>query len=275
MSILSLPRQSIYTGSLILVNAAHGYHEQEHDDLLSIPEDEPAFQEYHTPAAGTASAVATNAVLLNRRAATLLCQLIQSLGGWGTIVPVSGWRSRAEQQTIWDDSMTQHGEEFTRTFVAIPGHSEHETGLAIDLGKKSSHIDFIRPEFPYDGVCGAFRRLAASYGFVERYPAGKEQVTGIGYEPWHFRYVGVPHAFIMTEHDLVLEEYMDFLRNYPLGGSPYHYQNHGLDISVSYQKAPAKGSTSVHLDDTIPYSVSGNNVDGFIITEWRNHHADR
>lgn len=52
-----------------------------------------------------------------------------------------------------------------------------QTGLAIDLGRASEHIDFIRPDFPTDGVCGAFRRLAARYGFIERYPRGREAVT--------------------------------------------------------------------------------------------------
>ena len=97
-----------------------------------------------------------------------------------------------EQQRIWDDSMAEHGETFTRQYVALPGCSEHQTGLAIDLGKAAGYIDFIRPAFPYDGVCGRFRRLAARYGFIERYQRGKEEVTGISAEPWHFRYVGRP-----------------------------------------------------------------------------------
>ena len=81
--------------------------------------------------------------------------------------------------------------------MALPGCSEHQTGLAIDLGKAAGYIDFIRPAFPYDGVCGRFRRLAARYGFIERYQRGKEEVTGISAEPWHFRYVGAPHAQLM------------------------------------------------------------------------------
>ena len=86
-----------------------------------------------------------------------------------SLIHISGWRSRAEQQKLWDDSMAEHGEAFTRSYVARPGCSEHETGLAIDLGKTGGALDFIRPAFPYDGACGAFRRLAAGYGFIERY----------------------------------------------------------------------------------------------------------
>lgn len=72
------------------------------------------------------------------------------------------------------------------------GCSEHETGLAIDLALAGEEPDFIRPPFPDRGICRRFRQRCADFGFVLRYPAGKETVTGIAHEPWHFRYVGVP-----------------------------------------------------------------------------------
>ena len=61
---------------------------------------------------------------------------------------------------------------------------------------------------PYEGICQRFRELAPLYGFIERYPANKEAVTGIAHEPWHFRYVGRPHAQRMTDLGLTLEEYL-------------------------------------------------------------------
>ena len=150
---------------------------------------------------------ADGGILMTRRAAAMLNALMEELGGWADILPVSGWRSQAEQRAIWDDSMAENGEEFTRKFVARPGHSEHQTGLAIDLGLRGEEVDFIRPEFPYEGICQAFRARMARYGFIQRYPAGKERITGIAHEPWHFRYVGTPHAQLMTERGLTLEEY--------------------------------------------------------------------
>ena len=95
--------------------------------------------------------------------------------------------------------MRESGRKFTETYVAVPGHSEHETGLAIDLGLKQDVIDFIRPEFPYEGICQRFRQLAPKYGFIERYPKGKEEVTGIGQEPWHFRYVITNPSTLLPE----------------------------------------------------------------------------
>lgn len=147
-------------------------------------------------------------VLLEREAAQPLSRLMEKLGGWGPIVPVSGWRSFAEQQKIYTDSLRDNGRGFTKQFVALPGHSEHQAGLAIELGLEGPDLDFIRPAFPYEGICQRFRELAPAYGFIQRYPAGKEAVTGIAHEPWHFRYVGTPHAESIARQGLTLEEYL-------------------------------------------------------------------
>ena len=109
---------------------------------------------------------------------------------------------------------------------------------------------------------------------MERYPAGKEHLTGIAHEPWHFRYVGVPHAKIMVQNHLVLEEYLSFIKQYRYGQSAYPILWGGQDVVVSY--LPCKGAyTCLEVDNTIPYSISGNNTDGFILTEWRHTHANK
>lgn len=151
-------------------------------------------------------------VLLQRQAAGALTALLQALQlPPRQILPVSGYRPHAEQQQIWDETLRDKGAAFTHTYVALPGCSEHETGLAIDLALNRPPVDFIRPHFPRRGCCGQFRRRAAEYGFIERYPAGKQQVTGIGAEPWHFRYVGAPHAAAIASRGLALEEYLQLL----------------------------------------------------------------
>lgn len=241
---------SIHRGDLILINSLYGYHESGAYDLL--------------PPWGQDSSVR-----MNRGAALQLMRLMEKISGWGRIVPVSGWRSLQEQQSIWDSSMTENGMEFTKKYVAYPGHSEHQTGLAIDLGIYREEIDFIRPDFPCEGICQEFRNHAAGFGFVERYPAGKEAVTGIGHEPWHFRYVGAPHSFIMEEFQFTLEEYVDFLRDYPFEKRTFHYTGHQMNCFISYLKEGKGEHTSIDIDLKMPFSISGNNVDGYIITEWR------
>ena len=89
-------------------------------------------------------------ILLEKTAAALLAECVRAAGAAGEVVPVSGWRPRAQQQSIWNDTMEKEGEAFTKQFVAKPGCSEHETGLAIDLARAARNIDFIRPHLPYD-----------------------------------------------------------------------------------------------------------------------------
>lgn len=237
-------RGGIHNGLLILVNAEHPIQHMERPVL--------------------APAAPGSDILLDSRAAAMLSGLISRIGAAGEIVPVSGWRSEAEQREIWDGSMRESGEEFTRKYVALPGCSEHQTGLAIDLALRADNIDFIRPEFPYDGVCGRFRALAADYGFVERYQSGKEGVTGIAAEPWHFRYVGRPHARIMCELGLCLEEYVEYLRAYPYPERLLEVRGEVYEAEVGF----AGARDALGLPDA-PYQVSGNNVDGYIYTLWR------
>ena len=184
-------------GTLYLVNRAH-----------PLPE-EPSAEVLASVRSGQTE------VRLHQRAKVMLDQLLAAVGSVGAIVPVSGYRPQTEQQAIWEDALAEHGKAFTETYVARPGCSEHQTGLAIDLGENRPEVDFLCPAFPDSGPCGALRRRAAEFGFVLRYPAGKEAVTGIGHEPWQFRYVGQPHAQIMEARGLVLEEYLDWLRSFP------------------------------------------------------------
>nr|WP_300146636.1 M15 family metallopeptidase [Propionicimonas sp.] len=109
----------------------------------------------------------------------------------------SGYRTAEEQQELWDEADD-------KSFVQRPGHSEHQTGLAVDL----ADLKVGQGKF---GVSKAGRWLARNawrYGFVLRYPAGKEQITGISYEPWHYRYVGTAVARSCHQRHLVLEEYV-------------------------------------------------------------------
>ena len=196
---------------------------------------------------------------LDRTAARMLTECIRAAGGAGVILPVSGWRSRGEQQAIWDRTLETDGPDFTARYVARPGCSEHETGLAIDLAEKADEIDFIRPAFPYDGVCGAFRRAAARYGFIERYREDKTGLTGIAAEPWHFRYVGAPHAQLMEQRGLCLEEYIALLGETPLACT----LENGRTVTVRRFAAgqplpPAQGLRQ----------LSGDNAGGVIVTEW-------
>lgn len=248
---IELHRKNIYTGNLILVNADYPYNEQVNEtDLVNV--DKSACD-----------------VLLERRAVTLLSKLMEKINGWGQISAVSGWRSMQEQENIYAQSLKENGSEFTRKYVALPGHSEHQTGLAIDLALTSDNIDFIRPDFPYTGICQTFRELSSQYGFIERYPQKKESITGIAHEPWHFRYIGVPHAEIMKKNDLCMEEYIPFIKQFAYGEQKYNFTVAQKNFSVSYLPASEAEVVCIEIAEDVPYTISGNNIDGYIITEWR------
>lgn len=251
MRTVYLRPDAIHGGNLILVNAEYPYWEgKSRGNLAPVNHRE-------------------RNVLLDGYAVKLLSELMERLDGWKRIAAVSGWRSMREQQELYTESLRENGAEYTSQFVALPNHSEHQTGLAVDLGLRQKDIDFICPEFPYEGICQQFRKRAALYGFMERYPGGKERVTGIAHEPWHFRYVGTPHAEIMTAQGMVLEEYIELLKKYPYDGEHYLYASKNMEVSVSYLEADGKTDTCLEIDDHEAYTVSGNNVDGYIITTWR------
>lgn len=263
MSRILLRKEDIYRGDLVLVNRDYGYHEQ-HQDLS------------HVGAWNGRDALYEH-ILLQSRANHALNQLMDEIGGWEYIVPVSAWRSLSEQQAIWDQSLSESGREFTERFVAVPGHSEHQTGLAIDLGLRQEEIDFIRPYFPYEGICQTFRERAAAYGFIERYQEEKQAVTRIGHEPWHFRYVGVPHAQIIVQNGFALEEYIRFIRDYRFGENPFVFQRYEIsyleasdwiasDVKAANIKVINNG-IEIEIDDAGSYSISGDNCGGFIVTQ--------
>ena len=157
----------------------------------------------------------------------------------------SGYRNNTEQQALYE----QLGPEI----AALPGHSEHNLGLALDIGSTTAQMKDA-PEGKW------LKKNAWKYGFVVRYPEDKSDVTGVIDEPWHFRYVGLPHSAIMQEHHWAFEEYLDNLKARKsiaaiVGNSNY---------AVYYY--PVSSKTTLHVPATGSYELSGNNTDGVIVT---------
>ncbi|MFD1213606.1 D-alanyl-D-alanine carboxypeptidase family protein [Arthrobacter sp. GCM10027362] len=105
------------------------------------------------------------------------------------ITLVSGYRSYAQQESLYNDYVRQYGQQVADTLAARPGFSEHQTGLAVDIGNPSGSCALAECfESTPAGRWAAAH--AEEYGFVIRYPKGSGEVTGYSYEPWHLRYVG-------------------------------------------------------------------------------------
>ncbi|MGG6431716.1 M15 family metallopeptidase [Anoxybacillus sp. D401a] len=124
---------------------------------------------------------------------------------------VSGYRSYERQQQLFASEVQRLGKEKAVVAVAMPGKSEHQTGLAMDITSPSVQY-MITPAFG-DTLEGKWvAQHAHEFGFIIRYPKGKEHITKYQYEPWHLRYVGVKAAKVIYEKQITLEEYFQIVK---------------------------------------------------------------
>lgn len=126
----------------------------------------------------------------------------------------SAYRPVKLQQEIWDQFMVEYGEEYTKSHVAIPGYSEHHTGIALDfyLIIDGDNVYLNEEMEKYPEIWETIHSKGTDYGFIVRYLEGKEDITGYAYEPWHLRYVGSSKvAKEITDKGITLEEYLNKL----------------------------------------------------------------
>ena len=256
----SVDTKDKFRGDLILVNEDHEYYSGD-EDLVSIIEmnEENSYTCF--------SAVDSTYTIL-RQVYEPMARMIQDFSDQynnDKLIIYGSYRTKEFQQQLYDDDVAQ-SEDGKSTKVAKPGFSEHESGLAFDFTEADN--------YDYDGT-GDYAWLNANcykYGFIVRYKKAKEKITKIEDEPWHFRYVGVPHAYYMDSNDLCLEEYIDLIRNHPYDGEHLEFKD---DKDVEYEVYFVKSDdgaekTTVPVPNGLRYEISGNNVDGFIVTVYKN-----
>lgn len=172
-----------------------------------------------------------NGYEMDKRAAPAMREMIQAAKEDGVeLMLCSAYRSVEKQQQLFDRSQQAYmaqgmSEEEayakTATETAIPGTSEHQTGLAADI--VTSTYQMLDAGFADTPAGQWLSEHAAEYGFVLRYPQDKQEVTGIIYESWHYRFVGKTHAKLMKESGLCLEEYLqqELPEGYTGASEPY------------------------------------------------------
>jgi len=205
-------------------------------------------------------AVANQSIGLHPDALAAVVGLFDSgeSAGFGPFHVASGFRDRMMQAMLYEQIADS-------SLVQPPGHSEHHTGLAVDIVPTALVQEAGGLSEQLDGTSADERWLADNswrYGLILRYPPGTQDITGITFEPWHFRYVGQPHAWYMWYHELTLEEYLQQLR---VGGG---YDVAVGDLSYFVRWSAAEGGV-VHVPSDEEFSVSGDNVGGYIITATR------
>ena len=251
---VSMDNQEIHNGDLILVNGNYDYKSTDEEELKTLFGNKS--DSYY---------VSGSELMLREDVITNLNALLDDFyteTGHDDIIIISGYRTSEQQQELYDADLESTGSD-TSTLVAKPGHSEHETGYAMDFslfdGENSGDYDGT-------GEYSWINENCAHYGFVLRYPEEKTDITEIRYESWHYRYVGQPHAFYMQQNQLCLEEYMEELHNHTIDDALEITNWDGKVYQVYYVPAESGESTYVMVPSGLEYTVSGDNIDGFIVT---------
>ena len=126
----------------------------------------------------------------------------------GIVIKIrSGYRSYSIQSTLYNNYVRRDGKEAAAKYSALPGHSEHQTGLAFDF-TTSDTVTSIGDWFTDTQQAKWLYENAYKFGFIIRYPQGKENITGYQYESWHYRYIGEGHSKYFAMNNLTLEEYL-------------------------------------------------------------------
>ncbi|QHT63652.1 M15 family metallopeptidase [Paenibacillus lycopersici] len=230
-----------YQGNLVLVDQEHPVKEAGRlTDIVNL---------YDHPELTKGYGLMDTTVNLSRRVAEKWEVLVEAASGDGIrhFVINSGYRNEREQEKLYE----QKGADY----ALPPGYSEHNLGLSMDIGSTETEMSKA-PEGKW------LSKNAWKYGFILRYPKDKTDITGIQFEPWHFRYVGLPHSKLMHDHQWTLEEYLEALKAH--GTMTAAYQ--GIAYTVAYYPASPTGKTLIRVPDKGAYTVSGNNGDGIIVT---------
>ena len=252
---VSVSNEDVHAGDLILVNTDTAYVEENPTEIVSIYDHKT--DNYHVSGTETS---------LRQPALDALNQMLDAFyvaTGHQDMIVISGYRTTQQQQELYDADLAETGEQ-TSTRVALPGHSEHESGYALDF---SLYTDGVQYDYDGTGEYAWINENCAHYGYVLRYAEDKQETTGIQAEPWHYLYVGQPHATYMMENNVCLEEYLTLLKNYT-ADEPLSITNWDGEIYQVYYVAAdtSTDSTYVMVPPDAKYTISGNNSDGFIVT---------
>lgn len=194
--------------------------------------------------------------LMRQTAADALKELFDGASDKGlSLCGVSAYRSYERQYEIFTNNVKTQGMEHTAKYSAIPGYSEHQTGLAIDISTKSVNYR-LDASFADTAEYQWVKENAHLYGFIIRYPDDKTSTTGYSFEPWHIRYVGKALAKYLYDNNMCLEEYYKFTpsEDYSQAISYDNLEEYGInpdDVKVP-TKAPTKAPTPTPSETPTP-----------------------
>jgi D-alanyl-D-alanine carboxypeptidase len=234
-----ISEEQIYQGNLLLVNNEYPVHPKSiKSDVINLSSHNEWTKGY---------GLFNSEIYLSEDIARRFSEMINAAEKEGVrnFSITSGFRDFDEQRILYQKMGSDY---------ALPaGYSEHNLGLSLDVGSTQMKMADA-PEGKW------IEENAWKYGFILRYPKDKTSITGIQYEPWHIRYVGLPHSVIMKERNFALEEYLDFLKAQKSISTTIH----GETYEISYY--PVTKDTTIYVPSNLHWEISGNNMNGVIVT---------
>ncbi|SDM65442.1 M15 family metallopeptidase [Sediminibacillus halophilus] len=236
---IEVGKERIYEGELLLVNEQYPVHEESvRQDIVEL---------FNHPELTKNYGLLNNDIKLSAALAEDFSSMVQAAeqDGVNHFLISSGYRGFEEQNRLYQDMGADY---------ALPaGKSEHNLGLSLDVGSTEAEMR-IAEEGRW------IEKNAWKHGFILRYPKNKTAVTGISYEPWHIRYVGLPHSAVMHDKNLALEEYLKYLKQ----EEKITVEVDGKTYVVCYY--PISETTTIEVPVDGDYSISGDNIGGVIVT---------
>jgi len=197
--------------------------------------------------------VSVNNITIHQTARAAIYSLLgqaRYIDGLGSFFVTSGYRSFNRQRELYESAVD-------RAYILPPGHSEHQLGLAADI--LVAGIPMASAQMSGTAEAIWLAENAWQHGLILRYPYWATEITGVAYEPWHFRYVGLVHAWYMHTHNMVLEQYLEYLERH--GG--FTTVLDGVTYHVLYQR-PIDGR--IYVPYGLEFIISTSNRGGYVIT---------
>lgn len=236
---IKVSKDQTYQGNLVLVNKDYPVHQGGmRTDVVELAKHKELVQGF---------GLLDNSIRLSQSVVQAFTTMINAAKKDGVrhFMMNSGFRDNKEQDQLYK----QMGANY-----ALPaGYSEHNLGLALDIGSSQADMNQASEGRWLIGN-------ASDYGFILRYPKDKTAITGIQYEPWHFRYVGLPHSVIMQQKNFTLEEYLAYLKDQKKISATVK----GKKYEIAYY--PVSKTENIPMPANRSYEISGNNMDGVIVT---------
>ncbi|GAB6248705.1 M15 family metallopeptidase [Bacillus cereus] len=234
-----ITKEQIYKGDLLLVNRNYPVKKDSiRSDIINVNHNSELVRGY---------VIFDRNLRLSKYVVKKFLNVVDAAGKDGVqhFLMSSGYRDFKEQSKLYKEMGSDY---------ALPaGYSEHNLGLSLDVGSTQKKMEKA-PEGKW------IEENVWKHGFVLRYPKNKSNITGIQYEPWHIRYVGLPHSAIMQKKNFTLEEYLEFLKE----EKEISTEVEGKKYTVSYYKVSE--NMKVNVPANKQYEISGNNMDGVIVT---------